>query len=278
MAAPSLAAAFQIGVDVLRAVRSAKTKAVLFQTGSVTGDTVDADNVESWQHFGIVSMPGEASAGKEAPQIIAFRRGDRDVAVAGRDTRGLELAANLKPGETCIYAAGKDGTGQARMLMKQNGAIAFYTTKDNAEGGDGITFSINPDGSFCMMSPLGGISIIESKITVLSATGSGVELSASGVSVIGSSVTLGGGLNPPSGVMTYYTALGGIVPALTAFAAAFTTLSNAMAPIIAASTALPAEKTAATAAFGALSGLAAAITTAFSDPINSYSKVVSATE
>lgn len=274
MAAPSLSAMFLVGVDILRTVRKAKTKTILAQIGNVAGDTVDSDEVEWWQQVGFASRPRKAETGSAAAQAFVVRRGDHDAAIASRDLRGQELAGQLEDGETCVYAT----EGQARILLKKDGTVSLFTTAGNDASGTGITLNVKADGSIEMASQHGGITIKNDAITVLSATGAGVKLDANGAAVLGSSVTLGGGLNPASGVMTYYTALGGIVPYLTSFASAVSGLAGLMTPIINGTTASPTDKTNAIAGWTALVTAAAALTTAFSNPLTSYSKVVSATE
>lgn len=283
MPPPSLASMFQIGVDVLRTVRSAVTRSIVAQTGSVVGETTDADQVEWWQHVGFHSRPAKADAGRKAAQAVVIRRGDHDVAIASKDERGQELAGNLQDGETCVYAPGEDGTGQARILLKANGSIAIFTAKDNAPGGAGVTISANADGSIYLASDLGGVAITADKLTVLSAAGSGVEFSASGATLIGNaininggSVNLGAGLNL-AGVMTSYTASQGPTPAFESFATLFGTFSSTMATIIAASTATGPQKTAATNALAALATGATTIFTAFDSDV-SYSGSVLAGE
>jgi len=283
MPAPSLASMFQIGVDVLRTVRSAATRSIVAQTGNVVGETTDADQVEWWQHVGFLSRPSKADSGRKAAQAVVIRRGDHDVAVASKDERGQELAGNLLDGETCIYAPGEDGTGQARVLLKANGSVAIFTAKDNQAGGAGVTINVNADGTIYLASELGGVAITADKITVLSAAGSGVEFSSSGATMIGNvvnvnagSVNLGAGLNL-AGVMTSYSASQGPTPAFESFATWFGTFSSAMATIIAASFATPPQKAAATNSLANLALAAQAIYTAFNSD-TSYSTTVFAGE
>ncbi len=135
MSAPDLKGMIQVGYDVLTTTINEKTKKILAQIGSVLAETTDADNAEWWQHIGFASRPSKPEAKKKAAQAVVLRAGDHDVIVASQDLRGLELYGNLKAGETCAYAAGEDGLGQARTLWRNDGAITHFTTEGNVAGG-----------------------------------------------------------------------------------------------------------------------------------------------
>lgn len=179
-------------LDVLRTSISTKTGRILAQLGSVTGRTVDGVNSEWWQHVGFISRPSKPEAGKSAARCVAFRRGNVDAVIASEDDRGLELKGSLQEGETCVYAAGEDGTAQGRILLKGDGTVAIYTLQGNTAGGASCTIQVRPDGEIHIASPHGGMSITSSKTTLLSGTGAGVELSASGVNLAGPTVVANG--------------------------------------------------------------------------------------
>lgn len=182
---------FQIGIGILRTV-IADTKAIMVQTGDAATNTVEADYVEWWQHVGFISRPPKAEAGKRSAEAVAIRQHGNDVIIASRDLRGLELAGALQEGETCVYAPGTDGTAQGRILLKADGSVAIYTLEGNAAGGASCTIQVRPSGEIHLASPLGGISITSDKLTLLSAAGSGVECSASGVSIVGNTNIING--------------------------------------------------------------------------------------
>lgn len=145
MAVKDLSSLFAIGVDILNAVRDAVTNVTLFQTGDVVTGQVESDRVESWQHGGFCSMPSNPVDGKSACQGVVIKRGDLDVCVATRDARGLELAGNLGAGDTTVYAAGPDGTGQARIMLKgSTGTVSLMTTDTNTKSGTACVFEISP--------------------------------------------------------------------------------------------------------------------------------------
>lgn len=168
MSAGSLSAIWAAGVDVLKSTVNAVTKTVLFQTGDVLAEKADGDNVEHWQHVGLVSRPPKPSAGKAAAQCVVLRGGDRDVSIASRDLRGQALAGNIQDGETCLYAAGTTGTAQPRLLMKANGTISLFTRDGNSEGGQAVALQLNPDSSFAIVSKYGAIRIDATGITISS--------------------------------------------------------------------------------------------------------------
>ncbi len=137
----------QYGFDVLKTTVSQKTKKILVQIGNAVSKAVDSDNVEWLQHVGLVSTAASAESGKRAAQVVVIRLGDRDVAINSTDLRGLELAGELGDGETVVYAAGKDGKGQARTIYKNDGSIHHYTRVGNSESGAGMTVQIDAQGN-----------------------------------------------------------------------------------------------------------------------------------
>jgi hypothetical protein len=184
MSSPSLSGLFQVGIDILKSKISAVTKAVLVQTGDVANESPEADNVEWWQHAGFVSLPSDPKAKQAACQGVIIRRGDHDVCIASRDLRGLELAGQLKTGETCLYGGGSDGKAQGRMLIKQNGSVNIYTRKDNSPTGTGMGIFVNPEDD--------SISIVNSKGYGLLIKSDGVYLTSgdAGLSLKGDSAKL----------------------------------------------------------------------------------------
>ncbi len=185
---------FAFGIDILNTVVNSTTKTILAQTGSVTAESPESDNVEWWQHVGFLSRPPKPAAKQAACQGVVIRRGDHDICVASRDLRGQDLAGSIGDGESCMYAAGEDGTGQARFLLKGNGNAAIYTTNGNVAGGSSVTIQANSDGSINLASEYGGISISSSGIMLAAAGGAGIQLGSDGaVTIIGTSVAVNGG-------------------------------------------------------------------------------------
>lgn len=194
MSAERNPSSIQIGVDILNARRDDETKSVLVQTGDVVGAASDgaasaeADDAAWWQHVGLVSLPPKPEAGKAAAQAVVVKRGDRDVVIGSRDLRGQELAGALTYGETCLYAAGEDGKGQARALLKKTGAIALYTRKGNVETGAGMGIFVDPDADqISIINSKGfGIVINADGVFVTAGASAGLSLKASGeVSLVG---------------------------------------------------------------------------------------------
>jgi len=201
MSAPRAGDAFQF-VHVLGTRVAEKTKRILCQTGSNVGEgQPDASEVEHVQHVGFASRPSNNELGKDAASALVLRLGNREIAVASFDERGLPLYGNLKAGETCVYAAGADGAGQARILLKDNGSINLYTRKGNTEGGVGMMFQMDAEnGAIRMINDQGyGIIIDEDGIKITSGAASltlgadgGVSLIGTGRCVVdGSSICLG---------------------------------------------------------------------------------------
>ncbi len=193
MAALDLTGLIRVGVDILTTTVNATTRKVLAQLGDVHRQTTDTDNAEIWAGpGGIVSRPPKPEAGKRAAQAVVLKTGDYDIVLGVNELRGTELYGELDHGETAVFAPGEDGTGQARILLKKNGAVAIYTTEGNTANGGSVTIQALPSGEIHIASSLGGISITSSKISVLSASGSGAEFSSSGVNIIGQTNVING--------------------------------------------------------------------------------------
>ncbi len=135
---------FLFGVDVLKTVVKGTANTILAQVGDAVQQVTEGDLAEWWQHVGFMSRPPKPVAGRQAAQVLGIRRRDRDVIFASRDLRGQELAGTLADGETCIYAPGELGEAQARMLMKADGSINFYTRVGNTASGAGMSVILNP--------------------------------------------------------------------------------------------------------------------------------------
>lgn len=190
MSSRSLSGLFQVGIDILKSKVSAVTKAILVQTGDVGNEASEADNVEWWQHAGFVSLPSDPRAKQAACQGVIIRRGDHDVCIASRDLRGLELAGQLKPGETCIYGGGALGAAQGRMLIKQNGSINLYTREGNSSTGAGMGIFINPDDdSISIVNSQGFGMLIKSDGVYLTSGDAGLSLKGNSAKLVATGQT-----------------------------------------------------------------------------------------
>lgn len=183
----------RVGVDVLRSTISAKTKSILLQIGDVLTGVAETDNVELWQTFGLVSRPPKAEAGKAAAQAVVASAGDKDIAIAGRDIRGQELVGSLEEGETCLYAAGPEGTSQGRVLLKGNGNLAMYTAEGNEAGGSSVTVQCNADGSIVAASQYAALYIGPDGFKLAHKDGGGIQLKDGKWAIIGDEVALNAG-------------------------------------------------------------------------------------
>ncbi len=175
MAAPDLRGLIQAGFDVLTTTVDKATKKITAQLGSVVGKTTDTDNAEWWQHYGIASRPPKPKAGKEAAQAVVLRMGDHDIVIASQDMRGLELYGALDHGEVCLYSAGDDGNGQARVLLKKDGSVSLFTKQGNAAGGTGMLIQLDAAGN---------------AIRLLNANGHGIIVDADGIKLTAGNAAL----------------------------------------------------------------------------------------
>lgn len=177
--APPVSSLFKIGADILGSIVDAATSLIKVQLGDVGVEQADSQDAEWWQHVGFCSLPSTASPQKAAAQTIAIVRSDRDACVASRDQRGAALIANLKPGETCLYAGGADGNAQGRVLLKQDGSITLYTTKDNTSNGQGCYLRMGGDG-FRIETPYGRLVMDATGIHLVHASGGRFDLGGIG--------------------------------------------------------------------------------------------------
>lgn len=148
-------------VHVLGTTVSEKTKRVMAQVGSVVGKgQAYADNIEWIQHPGILSRPPKAVTGKTATAAVVLRVGNREIAIGSFEERGLGNAGSLAEGETCIYAAGPDGSSQGRILLKKDGGINIYSRKGNEADGGGMVIQLDASGNAIRLLNADGYGII----------------------------------------------------------------------------------------------------------------------
>jgi hypothetical protein len=170
MAAPSLNDAISIR-DVLSATVDSTTGTITYQTGvGVKSKQSVAQSAEVWSVPGVLAIPPNiASGAQDAPQGLFLNRGDRDICFAQRHVTTQTLAGNLGPGDTCIFAAGADATGQPRILLKgSDNTINIFTNKGNTA--DGTTLGAFIDGD-------------ADTITITNSKGHGFLIDENGVSI-----------------------------------------------------------------------------------------------
>jgi hypothetical protein len=201
--------------EVFATDRDPDTGAITAQIGDVQNQRVEDNNCPVFQQWGFMSRPATAdpaskSGSKVGAEAVALRSVDADIIVGGRDLRSTEIAGQLQPGETCVYAAG----GQARLLMKANGSATIYTTADNTETGTSVAVSVAPTGIKivgawgAVTMDANGIQMCESGGAFLLMHNNKITLSASEISICGGSVGIGaaptvpivGGAGGPTGV------------------------------------------------------------------------------
>lgn len=190
MRPPSISGLVDVGLDILTTVVSEKTKRILAQTGDVVEDATESDGAEWWQHVGIASRPPKPQAGRKAAQAVVIKTSDRDVVIGSVDERGLTLYGNLGHGETCIYAAGEDGEGQARALFKGDGSIHLYTRKGNTSDGAGMVVQLDAaNGAIRLLNDLGYGIIIDQDGVKITSGGAALVLEGDNATLVGKGQT-----------------------------------------------------------------------------------------
>jgi len=160
-------AGFLIGYDILKTTVSAATKTILVQLGDVVNQSSIAGQAVLWQHVGFVSRPPKPVAGKNAAQALAVEGTDYNHIIATKDDRGQALAGSLADGETCLYAAGADGAGQARVLLKGDHSCNVFS-KSPSTGNNTIFRLDGANETIALQSKYGSFTINASGITLTS--------------------------------------------------------------------------------------------------------------
>ncbi len=196
--------------DVMLSTRDETTGAILLQVGDVANERIEDVNVPLFQSWGLVVRPSNPTSKTAAAEAVLARSVDSDIAIAGRDLRGAELAGALKEGEACLYAPGS----QARVMLKANGGCTMYTTADNTKDGDSVYITCSPSG-IKAVGPWGTIQMTSDGIQLGESGGSFIKmakneivLSANKISIAGGCVGIGssptvpilGGAAGPAGV------------------------------------------------------------------------------
>lgn len=163
------------GLDVLATVVNTTTKTITAMLGSSAGEETESANAEWWQHVGFSSRPSNPTKGSASAQVITLKGTDVDAAIASRDIRGQAIYGNLGPGETCVYATGANGTGQARVLLKTDGSINLYTRAGNTSSGNGMAIMLTPSNDSFSLTTGAGMAIV--------ATADGLKLTAGDASL-----------------------------------------------------------------------------------------------
>lgn len=179
---PDIKTLLMAGYDVLNSKLDPRTKKILLQIGNVVTQTVTSDGVEQWSHYGYAyRAPKPDPASGQAAQVILLRQADHDIALASQDMRGLDLYGDLDYGDVCVYSAGVDGKGQARIFVKSDGSVSMYTRKGNVPGATGMTMQLDAQGGVASVLNDKGYGLIAGQDGVLLTSGdASLELNADG--------------------------------------------------------------------------------------------------
>lgn len=156
---------------------------ILAQLGTVndagTAET-DSENADWIQQVGIASRPSLAQPGSTSPAAYAVTvpGGDRDTCIGSQDVRCLDIYGNLAEGETCVFAAGKDGKSQGRVIIKDDGSVTLYTTDTNTKAGAAVALRISPTGGLEFTSQWGSLVLDETGFHVKTKAGPRIDMGA----------------------------------------------------------------------------------------------------
>lgn len=251
MGAVHTSAIFNIGSDVISTAVEGKNGAITYRLGwlgspdNPDGDPDTAIDAIYWGTPGVASRPakadpdGDAAPGRSAQTLSINMAGENHV-IAVRDLRTNRIFGQLKEGETCLY-----GASEGRVLIKKNGSVNIYTTKNGEVGGTGMGIFVNPDGSITIASHNGGGVQVDAeghvrifnKDGALQVTGDGLQVSStSKVAVSAPSIVLGGAATQPVATLAEVSQLLTVITSLqtqiTALQAAVTTIA-AIPPLVA---------------------------------------------
>lgn len=163
-----------VGVDVLT-TEMADNGTIGAQTGSAIDKSVSSNDCEIWGPIGYCARPSKPIAGKNACQAVSIAGADRDALIAFRDLRSQEVYGNLSPGDVCIYSAGADGSGQAKLNLRGDGAAVLSTTDDNTDAGSPQYLKIDKD-KFEIRHKYGRITLDAQGLSIRLPNGAGILL------------------------------------------------------------------------------------------------------
>lgn len=182
--------------------------AILAQSGDVVSEEVFSVDTEIVQPIGFASRPSIPTAAGAA-QGVCISQPDRDLCVGIRDLRSSTIYGSIKDGETCVYAAGPEGEGTGRILMKDDGitsSITLLLQKDNESTGVPVTLQLKSDGSLQVALATFGALVFNEDGFKVGCGSAALELKSTGeVNIIGTKININGGailLGPTASVAT----------------------------------------------------------------------------
>jgi hypothetical protein len=184
--------------DIMSSLRDPTTGSISFQLGNaLTGDVLSDDN-EHWQQPGFASIPSlpSSSNATDCAQTVCIQRDDGNICIASRDVRNQAIYGSLKPGESSVYAAGPNGKGTGRVLLKDTGSVStvsLFTQVGNTSSGNPVIIQLSSDEKVNIAGgSQGAITIDSNGINAIST--STMSLGAAGqLTLIGASLALNGG-------------------------------------------------------------------------------------
>lgn len=180
-------------VNIMNVALGSENNSVLAQVGDVQNEDVEDYQCQWVQQSGFCSLPPNAVPNGTSSEGIMLKTSYNSYVFASRDFASQANYGQLAPGESCMYAAGPDGSAQARMMCKADGSVTMYTTDDNTINGNAIYIRVSPKG-FEFKAPFGRMTFDSTGFHVANASGARMDLAGTAApppldTVIGSSIT-----------------------------------------------------------------------------------------
>lgn len=200
-------------LNILNVSLGDMNNSVEVQMGDVIAEEPENYTAQWIQHTGFCSLPPTAIANKSASEGMLLKRSDRDYVFASRDLLSQIIYGNLNPGEVTIYSAGADGTGQARVMLKGDGSISFYTTDDNTANGNALQLTLSPTTGLSFVSAFGSMTFDQAGFRVSTTSGASFNVMSTSDPTTGNAIMMSAGsCTINSGMITLGTPTNTAVP------------------------------------------------------------------
>lgn len=163
-------------MDILLTEKDDATNTITAQLGNAGAKSVESVGAELWFPPGFCARPSAVSEGADpAAQALILKNSEHDIIIGTRDNRNNDKYAELKEGETSVFAAGKDGKGAAAIFLKESGDVTMSTSTTGKTDGSGLTQTLGPKG-FDVNTPYGHLHLGEDKLELFHHSGARITM------------------------------------------------------------------------------------------------------